>query len=803
MAIPMSQEYKDAFLNNTPQDIRLTFLVDPSIDIRYVVKNDGIVQGSLSIDRGCVANNDIEIGNVSSAEMTVTLSSIPTHSLEGKEVNVAIKPRGTADIETNWVSMGTFIVDEIHKTKSTMSLICLDKMVGLDNPIDRTLFTNSLTPLEIITLIADTLGLSVGDSPQLRNESIYLNPLLMDENATYRDLLSRTLEVGCANAFLFDDEIYVRWYKQATQGTVTEENRFNSDLQGYAVEITGVEVVDGDTSYMNGQEGYVIQITDNPLVTSDNVATVINGIVTRLIGFTYQPYTAEILPMPYLLPLDRISFVKDGTTYSTIVTNVVYSANSNMRIAGKGESPLAKGYAKKSMTREQANNMKAVEERARLYALTEVEKVSNYFWHDSSGAHVSNAPRDTTGYNTLITANALQLRDGTKPYLSLTSDSTSPYVLIGRTKDDNNEDSRNIILRDKSIYMRTGTTADIRLAYDSTENMPFVTIGRTGTGNRNVLITPLGMSIRTNLTKDARFEYDSTNDTPIIVLGRTGANEYNMYLANNTLQLRKGTTVGLELTTDNNTQSASYGKAEIVLGTSSTGQTSITPNWVSMKNVYLFGETNRAGLEFCGFAYNLHVYNENNVTSVIEWVGDADPNITDTQKEEIYATIKGSPIHPSGSIRKSITGGFQMFNTDISLSTVLPTPTVTIGWNGELTAKGCNFTSNKALTITRTENTYVNATSIGRLYAYERSGFLWLNGNFQITTAMPTSSDFIEIAQISGWSTARGCFATIPTQNGTGCVTVQITPRGSVQIYNGTSGNISGFARMSMSAPKS
>ena len=908
MSIRMSQEYKDAFLNNVPMEVSLRVFVDEHTQLLW--DETVIVQGSFSLDRSCVAGSNLEIGNVSSAELMFTVNydaEFEDYEFEGKRIDVNIRPKG----ESSMVLFGSFIVDEIHRTKTTWTFICLDKMVGLDNVIDRSLFTNSMRASAIIDLIAQSIDATASGTSYFRNSSIELNPLLMEVGATYRDLLSRTLEVLGGNAFLVNDTLFVRWFTVDAEATITEQNRTSSDMQGYPVEITGIRVIEGETTYLKGNEGYVLEITDNPLFTTDNINTILNGLEQSLIGFSYQPYSAEILPMPYLLPCDKVNFVKDGTTYSTIVTNVLLKLNANMRIAGKGESPLAKGYAKRAMTREQDNNMKALEERARLYALTEVEKVSNYFWHDSSGAHVSNAPRDTTGYNTLITSNSvelrnnasaylkltadstspyiligrirdensndcrnillrdsityfrtgttsemrmgldsgtpfvtvgrtgsgeknvyvtpasMQLRNGSSSYLTLSADTTSPYVLIGRIKDDNNEDSRNIVIRDRSIYMRTGTTADIRLAYDSTENMPFVTIGRTGEGNRNVFITPLGMSIRTNLTKDARFEYDSTNDTPIIVLGRTGSSNYNAYIDNSSLKLRRGTTSYVEL--DGNDREVLIGETDyyktrvgvakmIIEGGQDTTYTPPLPDsppTMADQIARLSGDrmdsgsgTNktsfmssslmlsRAGyLLFCDHEWKGTTTYTSQSVEVDEYIGGS-TGVANPIKKSYYG------MNSSGGYDRKIftdrTNGIRIFNT-----TAETTPTLTIGWDGELTAKGCNFTSNKTLTITRTENSYVNATSIGRLYAYERSGFLWLNGNFQITTAMPTSSDFIEVATISGWSGVKNCFATIPMQNGTGCVTVQITTSGSVQIYNGTSGNISGFARMSMSAPKS
>ena len=58
----------------------------------------------------------------------------------------------------------------------------------------------------------------------------------------------------------------------------------------------------------------------------------------------------------------------------------------------------------------------------------------------------------------------------------------------------------------------------------------------------------------------------------------------------------------------------------------------------------------------------------------------------------------------------------------------------------------------RGLTITRTENVIFNATSVGRLRAYERDGINVLEINLIASDASNPLSDFTEIARISGWS---------------------------------------------------
>ena len=105
------------------------------------------------------------------------------------------------------------------------------------------------------------------------------------------------------------------------------------------------------------------------------------------------------------------------------------------------------------------------------------------------------------------------------------------------------------------------------------------------------------------------------------------------------------------------------------------------------------------------------------------------------------------------------------------------------------------------LTITRTANSYIDATNTALLKAVRKGGFLWFNGNINLSSTLPTGTGLTEIAKISGWSSDYTISATAGGQNGGGVILVSINTSGTVQIAN-TSGTAAvGFHRCPMVAP--
>ena len=105
------------------------------------------------------------------------------------------------------------------------------------------------------------------------------------------------------------------------------------------------------------------------------------------------------------------------------------------------------------------------------------------------------------------------------------------------------------------------------------------------------------------------------------------------------------------------------------------------------------------------------------------------------------------------------------------------------------------------LTVTRTANSYIDATNTALLRAVRKGGMLWFNGNINLSSAVPTGTDLTEIAQISGWSSAYTISATMAGQNGGGVILVSINTSGSVQIANGSGASAVGFHRCPMVVP--
>lgn len=112
----------------------------------------------------------------------------------------------------------------------------------------------------------------------------------------------------------------------------------------------------------------------------------------------------------------------------------------------------------------------------------------------------------------------------------------------------------------------------------------------------------------------------------------------------------------------------------------------------------------------------------------------------------------------------------------------------------DLSALSSSFTSFKTsetLTLTRTENSYFNATSFARNAACKKSGYYFVRLNLSSATVTTATTEFIQIGTISNYSALYDGFANVMPQDGSNKVACfQITTDGKIKFFapNGTGG---------------
>ena len=99
-----------------------------------------------------------------------------------------------------------------------------------------------------------------------------------------------------------------------------------------------------------------------------------------------------------------------------------------------------------------------------------------------------------------------------------------------------------------------------------------------------------------------------------------------------------------------------------------------------------------------------------------------------------------------------------------------------------------NTLTPERMTLTRTNNAYVNTTNFNRLVCYKtgKTGVLFLN--LAMSTSMPNGTALTQIGTISGVTLKVPHDITIPCQSNNATILVEITAAGAIMVgnYSGT-----------------
>ncbi len=331
----------------------------------FVITESEILQGSLQIDRYCVSGSKIEVGSAIAAELSFDLKNdngkYDDTVFEGAELYVQIGIKDwtvTGTTPTYWIPCGHFIIDTPPRHKTTIKVSALDRMMLFDRLVDRSRLSFPMTVEDLLSRICSICSVTmVSNLTKLVNRTYTIKECPEDASITYRTLLQWCTALMGACAFMNSDgNLEIKWY-EPTGITITPSERYDSDMYENDISISGVYFKDNEEGkeYIAGSDSYCLDLSGNELVQGYQ-QLVIDTLYVALKDFDYRPYEASVKPMPYLYPMDKISYVDSkGVTHSTIVTNVNFVMNQNTKIAGKGETAQNESYDKNNgLTKQQA-----------------------------------------------------------------------------------------------------------------------------------------------------------------------------------------------------------------------------------------------------------------------------------------------------------------------------------------------------------------------------------------------------------------------------------------------------------------
>lgn len=278
------------------------------------------------------------------------------------------------------------VIDTPYQNTTIIELECEDNMRKFDRDYSASKLKYPATRKQIIQDACKVCGVTL-DTLNFYQDSYQVPARPDDEALTFRQVIAWVCQIGCQYARCDKyGRLTIKWYDteiaDANRVTIKSTNGFTPNLDD--VVITGVQVTEyleststdeEASSYLYGEEGYVLKISENKLIPQGTGQVVANMIGEKCVGMSFRPFETECLTDIVLEAGDAVLITdRKGNKYKSFLTNVVLQPGSFEQISCNAESAArnsSKTYslvtqaavdARKSVWRERTTREQALQE---------------------------------------------------------------------------------------------------------------------------------------------------------------------------------------------------------------------------------------------------------------------------------------------------------------------------------------------------------------------------------------------------------------------------------------------------------
>ena len=340
--IPVSAEVIDLFRKH----YRAKIEIDVAGVSGLTQLHDGdLVENGFALDRYCFPSDAFEIGTATEGEIEIELNNADGRfnacKFDGAFLTARLyikkwDARRWEKAQMHVVPLGKFCVDDVTKNKSSITLSALDNMAQFDRDVGDYDLVYPATLGEILSHACTRCAVALA-TPTFPNSDFVVSSRPDTTDLTYHQIVSWVAQLAGSNAYCdHNGDLCVGFFTD-TGFTLSPSDRTDSELSEDTATITGVCLLStDDVEYLAGTTDCCINVEGNKMAQGD-LSTVAENIYKQVGGFSYLPYSAEIFPCPFLMPMDMITYRDTaGGEHKTIVSNVTYSLFGKTLIDGKG-----------------------------------------------------------------------------------------------------------------------------------------------------------------------------------------------------------------------------------------------------------------------------------------------------------------------------------------------------------------------------------------------------------------------------------------------------------------------------------
>lgn len=374
------------------------------------LRNEDIWQNGFKIDDAVSSDSDLEIGAAIVNKLNLTINNIygkfDAYDFTGAKVFAYIGLH-LSDGTLEKIKKGRFIVQEATYNGELINLSCFDYMSKFDMPYVPTGVSFPSTAEQIVVNACRDAGVALGtaDFPH-KDTAIASKP--SEESTTFREVIAWVAQIcGCFARVNVDGQLELKWYEQSTlehildgtDGGIFDEGTprytsgdtanggvfnpwetgteydggafqwtehvhyinsvYNRTISVDDVVITGIRIKvktesngsnNSEISYLTGTEGYVIEISGNPFITTSNVDAIGTWLGNQLIGFKFRKASITHGSDPSIEAGDvALVWDRKGNVYPILVSHTTFTVGGSQTTISSAQTPTRNSAARFSV----------------------------------------------------------------------------------------------------------------------------------------------------------------------------------------------------------------------------------------------------------------------------------------------------------------------------------------------------------------------------------------------------------------------------------------------------------------------
>ena len=277
------------------------------------------------------------------------------------------------------------VTDAPYQNTAIVSLTCEDSMRLFDRDYSDSKLTYPATRLQIIQDACEVCGVTL-QSTRFDNDDLVIQNRPDDSSITFRQVIAWVAQMGCqwakTDAY---GRLCIGWYEKESNipANITSKDTSGFTPWLYDLEITGVKVTEYSSNssesnaktYQSGDEGYIIDISENKLIQPGTGQTICSIIAERCVGLKFRPFTTSALTDIALEAGDAITITdRNGEEHKSYLTSLTLNPGTFEQLECSAKSvsrnkqkqytlnQQAQSEYRKSLRDERTSREKALEE---------------------------------------------------------------------------------------------------------------------------------------------------------------------------------------------------------------------------------------------------------------------------------------------------------------------------------------------------------------------------------------------------------------------------------------------------------